>query len=264
LKIGEEKKHLELLNLCYSPWGDDQQWRRLYLQEGFDSTKNVLVVEENGEWGGGVTAWFREVLLARNKGVKAYIAGDGYVLPDHRGKGLYSFYMKTVNEMAKSRGSALGLGFISAYNLPPQKALPKIGFVDALIPSTEILVLNPERFFDYVLTEWTQEVQIPSAFEKMKFAIMVSFKSYKGKVALCKKFTIENGKLTQLSTPSLLETAKDKTDLRVNTDIETLAEVIKQFNFGRKKLLFALLAAIINGRLSLRFSFKLLKALIRL
>jgi len=60
LKRGEEKKHFEMLNLCFKLWGSEEKWRRLYLQPGLDATKNVIVVEENKEWIGGATAWFRE------------------------------------------------------------------------------------------------------------------------------------------------------------------------------------------------------------
>ena len=264
LKLGEEKKHLELLNLCHNPWGDEQRWRRMYLQEAFDITKNVLVVEENGEWAGGVTAWFRDVFLAKEKTVKTYVAGDGYVLPSQRGKGLYSFYMRAVNEMAKERGATLGFGFISAYNLPPLKALPKIGFTEALFPVTKILVLNPERFLHYIITEWTREFQIPREFEGMKFVITISFRTYKEKVTLCKRFTVKNGKLVEPSAISPSKAVKERIDLRIATDMETLTKIASEFNGGKRRLFFALLASLLKRRISLRFSFRLFKVMMRL
>jgi len=264
LRPSEEKKHLDLLNLCHNPWGDEQRWKKMYLQEAFDLTKNVLVVEENGEWAGGVTAWFRDAFLAKDKTAKAAIAGDGYVLPNQRGKGLYSFYMKAVNKMAKERGATLGIGFVSAYNLPPLKALPKIGFAKALFPVTKILVLNPEKFLNYMINESTREFQFPKEFERMRFQVTVTFNSYKGKATLCRNYIIEKAKLLESCSQSPSQNSKDKTDLQITTDIETLTKIVKGFNAGKNRLLFTLCIAILRRRLRLRVSFRLLKTMIHL
>lgn len=257
LRPGEEKKHFEMLNLCYNPWGDEEKWKRLYSQEGFDRTKNVLVVEEGEEWIGGVTAWYREALLKNGQKVRVYVAGDGYVLPKHRGKGVYSTFMRAVNKLSQERGASLGVGFVSIYDVP-FFALEKYGFADVFYPKTRILVVHPEMFFEFVIKQF-REIELLRRFEGMKIKLAISLDTLTEKCIVARQFIVRNGKLHGLSpTPSL--DLNEKMDLELYTDIKTLIQSFRTFHLRKKTLFLFLLVGILRKRLKVRFSLRFFRA----
>lgn len=257
LKLGEERKHFEILNLCFNPWGTEERWKRFYSQEEFEAPQNVLVVEEDGKWIGGVTAWFREAFLKHDKKVKVCIAGDGYVHPEHRGKGVYSTFMRAVNKLGQERRASLGMGFISLFDVP-FIALPKYGYTDVFYPTTRILVLHPKRFLNFLIKE-LENAELPRKFDGLRVKLTVSFKSPKGRHMISEIFKLKNGKLSKVAALSPNETSR-KIDLQIYADIETLMKTFERF-FLRKKTLFPFLVLdIFRRRLKIRFSFKFLKA----
>lgn len=258
LKRGEEKKHLELLNLCFNNWGDEGKWRRLYTQPGFNLHQNVLVVEEHGEWTGGVTAWFREVILKQGTKVKVYIASDGFVHPNHRGEGVYSTFMRSANEFAQRRGACLGLGFISIYETP-YFALPKYGFIDIFHPKTKILALHPEKFLKYSTTQ-AKKISLPKKFENVRLKLSISFKLLAEKREVTEIYQIEKGQLTRVC-----DEAEDaeKIDLLIRTDIGTLLSTFRHFYLRKRNLFFSLFFNLLTGRLRIRFSLNFVKTLLR-
>jgi GNAT superfamily N-acetyltransferase len=258
LRHDEKKKHLDMLNLCHRPWGSEAKYRRLYSQEGFDVTKNVVVIEENGKWLGGVTGWFRQVFAKGDRMVPAYCSGDGYTLPNHRGKGVSTLALRTLQRMAAERGVALGFGFISTFNIAYRIALPKMGFVDAFYPETKVIVLNPDKFFDYIVTERLKEIQLPRKFESMKIALTVSFVSQKQKIMIKRAYEVKNGSPEQIRVEAE-PPKRQKMDLQIAADIETFARVFSYLYSGRKFYL-SLLKFLLLRKMRLRFSLKLLKA----
>ena len=259
LRRGEEKKHFEMLNLCFKPWGSEEKWRRLYLQPSFGATKNVIIVEENKEWIGGATAWFREASLRENRKVKVYIAGDGYVHPNHRGKGVYSTFMRGLNKLARKKGASLGFGFVSVHGTP-FIALPRYGFVDIFHPATKILILNPENFLQFIITQM-QNVDFPKNFEGLRLKLLVSFVVPKGKHAISRTFHVKKGKLREL--PSRVGDIKN-IDLRVKTDINMLLKISSYFYLKKKTLFPILFIAFLRRRLAFRFSLNFLRMILRL
>ena len=204
LRRGEETTHFSMLNLCYNPWvGDEDDWRRRYvLHPNFDFTENVLIVEENGEWAGGGTAWFREALLKNNEKIMVYGAGDLYVHPDHRGKGIYSTTMRSLNQLAQKKGAVLGFAFPSIYGLAAI-VLNKYGFSDVLCPMTHVLVLKPEKFFQFLISK---KAIFPEKFNGIKFKLTVSFETPNGKRKITEAFQLEKGQFSKLKeTPKKLE-----------------------------------------------------------
>lgn len=263
LKQGEEKNHLEMLNLCFNQWGNEERWKRLYHEPDFDITKNVIVVEEDGKWVGGVTAWFRKAFLKSGKKIEVYMAGDGYSVPAYRGKGVYSTFMKSMSKIAQKRGVALGFGFINVYNVP-FAALPRYGFVDVFYPITKILVLNPEKFIDYVVKS-IQNISFPRNFEGVKLKLIVSMTALQRKTTVSKEFQIVKGKLYELvENPA----ERESVDFVVETDITTLLNLsfysAKYLYTKEKTLFFVLLIALLRRRLKLRFSSVFLKAILKL
>lgn len=256
LRLGEEKKHYDLLNLCFKPWGSERKWRRLYFQHGFDITKNVLVVEEAGEWIGGVTGWFRAAFLKESIKTKVCIAGDGYVHPNHLGKGVYSTYMRSFSDFARKEGASLGIGFISIYGVP-HIALPKYGFVDVFHPRTKVLVLNPEKFLQYVIAK-VEDVDFPARFEGIRIKLTISLNSIKGKFSGSRVFQLRNRKLCQIN-----DVIDEKIDLEVSTDICMLFDILRCFIFSRRTLFPLVLLNCLKRRLRLRFSLELLKRILR-
>lgn len=258
LREGEERKHFETLNTCYNPWGKYEEWNRRYKQfPEFDLTKNVLIVEESGEWAGGATAWFREAFLSNDKKISVYEAGDLYVLPAFRGKGIYSMAMRSLNEMAQKRGAVLGFGFPSVYGVAAT-ALPKYGFADVFYPVTKILLLKPERFLGYFLSR-LEEFVVPPKLNGLKIRLIVPFDKKNARV-VSKMFHVENGQLKEVE-----DTAEvGKIDLTIKAEIELLNKASSLFYRRKKTLYLHLFFALLRRRLGFRFSLRFLKAFLGL
>ena len=257
LRRDEEKKHFDMLNFCFNPWGSEEKWRSKYCQEGFDISENVTVVEENGEWIGGCTAWFRDAFLKRNRKVKVQLSGDGYTLPHHTGKGVYATCVQSTRDPACKNGACAGFGFVTLYG-GPFVSLLKLGYVDLFHPTTKILVLNPEKFFQYICLQ-AEYVHLPEKFEGIMLRMFVSIKYLKGTVRLCRVFQIKDRKLWELA-----GITDKKTDLQISTDIETLFKFFRYFHFRRKIAFLVLLVAFLRGRFRVRFSLKFLKTILGL
>lgn len=244
LREEEAMKHFDFLNLCYNGWGPHTLWRRNYSQPGFDLTRDVIVVEDNGEWAGGGTSWFR-YLLINEKRVKVYIAGDLYTLPEHRGKKIYLLTMKALNQVAREREAAIGFGFISRKEIP-FVALQKIGFVDMWYPTVKIKVLHPEKLLSRI-----GKVDFPRKFEGISIKLIIA---HDGKNIGKQTFLVANGKLQEL------EESK-KADLTIKSDLRTLLNVYN--NVGKGRLLPIVIKAILKRKLSLKFSFRFLHTLLK-
>ena len=255
LRQGEETDHFNMLNLCYGPWGSEEEWRRRYaLHPDFDATENVVIVEENGEWAGGGTAWFREALLKSNKKIMVYGAGDLYVHPDHRGKGIYSTAMRSLNHLAKKKGVVLGFAYPSIYRLPSM-ALPKYGFVEVFYPMTHVLVLNPEKFFQFLISR-ARKAFLSEKFNGLKFKLTVSFDTPKGRYEVTDDFQVEKGQIHESKDAQ----EKGRMDLTVKAEVGVLLRLVSGFYLEkRRSLLLFVLAALLKRRLKFRFSLRFLK-----
>lgn len=255
LKRGEETVHFNMLNLCYDPWGSEEQWRRRYtLYPSFDFTEDVLIAEENGEWAGGGTAWFREALLKNNKKIVVYGAGDLYVHPDHRGRGIYSTAMRSLNQLAQKKGAVLGFAYPSIYRIPAI-VLPKYGFAEVFHPMTHVLVLNPEKFFQFLISR-AKKAYFPEKFNGIKFKLTVSFETPNGKSEITEAFQLEKGQFSKLKEAH----DKEHMDLSVKTEVDVLLQLVGAFYLGKLPLLLSVLAALLRGRLRVHFSMKFLKS----
>lgn len=247
-----------MLNLCFEPWGKIEEWKRVYVNfPGFDLTKNVLIVEENGKWVGGGTAWLREAVLKNGKKLLVYLAGDLYVHPDHRGKGIYSIAMKNLNKMASQRGAVLGFAFPSIYRVPTI-ALPKYGFVGIKYPVTKVHVLNFERFIDFLLLRLTK-AYLPKIFDSLKIKLTISFDSLEDKCEANRFFELRGGQFNKITEQT--EAIKDF-DLMIKTNLSILLKIVSSFYLSKKKFLSVSLIAILRRELKVRFSKKMLKALL--
>ena len=255
LRRGEEIAHFNMLNLCFDPWvGDMDEWRRRYvLHPDFDFTENVVIVEENGEWAGGGTAWFREALLKNNKKIMVYSAGDLYVHPDHRGKGIYSTAMRSLNQLGQKKGAALGLTFVSIYRLPAI-ALPKYGFVGMFYPKTHVVVINPEKFFQFLISR-AKKAYFPEKFSGIMLKLTVSFNTPTGKREITEVFKLEKAQFLEVKNGSY----KKHMDLTVKAEVGAFLRIVGAFYLGKRHLLLSVLAALLKGHLRIRFSVKFLK-----
>lgn len=252
LRKDEQKNHLDMLNFCFNPWGDEEKWRSKYCQEGFNIDEDVMVVEENEEWIGGCTAWFREAFLKENKKVKGQLAGDGYALPSHTGKGVYITCVESLIEPARKKGASLGFGFVTIYG-GPFRSLLKTGYIDLFHPTTKMLILNPEKFFKYMVAQ-AKYVRLPSKFECLKVKLLISMKCLKGKAKVCKTFEIKNRRLCELASIS-----DEKIDLKISANIETLFKIFRYLHFKKKLLFVVLLTAFLRGRFTFRFSLRFVR-----
>jgi len=258
LKHGEEAAHLNVLNLSFDPWGTEEEWERRYLlHPDFDVSENVVIVEGNGEWAGGGTAWFREALLKSNKTVRVYGAGDLYVHPHHRGKGVYSTAMRSLNQLAQKKGSTLGFAYPAIYRVP-SLALPKYGFVTVFYPMTHVFVLNPEKFFQFLVSR-AKKAYFPEKFNGMLFKLRVLFKTPDGKREIAGLFRIEEGQLSDSGAQT-----KRHADLTVKAEVETLMQIISAFYLRRRALILTVFSVMLKRQLGVRFSVRFLKAFLGL
>lgn len=255
LRRKEEAAHFDMLNLCYNPWGSEEEWRRKYvLYPGFETTENVLVLERNGEWAGGGTAWFREALLKSEKKIVVYCAGDLYVHPAHRGRGVYSAAMRGLNQLAQKKGSVLGFAFPAIYRLPAI-ALPRYGFVEVFRPMTHVFVVKPEKFFEFLISR-AKKAYLPSKFNGIKLKLTVSFDTPKGKQVVTDTFQVEEGQISE----SEEQPDRGHVDLAIKTEISVLLKIVSSLYLGKGALIISLLAALLRGRVRLRFSTRFVRS----
>ena len=258
LRHGEERKHLEMLNLCFNPWGSEKDWKKRYVQfPNFDATANVIVVEENGKWAGGGTAWFRDALLSNGKQTMVYTPGDLYTSPDFRGKGTYSTAMTSLNKLARDRGATLGFAFPSIYRIA-SLALHKYGFTDIFYPKTRIFVVNYEKFIDYILSH-VREAYLPRKYNNLKLKLVVSYRSKAISNEVSKTFRVVNGQLQELGE---VNNESENYDLTVKTRLDTLLKVSSRFYLGKRSFVWAAITALLQRRLGIRFSMKFLRILV--
>jgi GNAT superfamily N-acetyltransferase len=258
LHLGEEKRHLDILNLCFGNWGDEEKWKKMYVQPGFKVTENVIVVEDDGKWAGGGTCWFRDAFFKNDKEAKMYVAGDLYVHPEHRGKGVYSTAMQSLNEIARKRAAFVGIAFPSISAIP-SAALPKYGFHEIFRPSTWIYVFNPEKFLRYLFSE-VEKMYVPEKYEGLKLKLQVSFALPQGKHLVTRMFRIAQGRLHELTDEP---TEERKFDLTIKTNIETLMRIYSDFYLKKRTLTPSLIWALLTRRVTARFSLSLLKTILR-
>jgi GNAT superfamily N-acetyltransferase len=259
LKHGEETAHFNILNLSFDPWGNEEEWRRRYiLHPDFDVSENVVIVEENGKWSGGGTAWFREALLKNHKKVLVYGAGDLYVHPDHRGKGVYSTAMRSLNKLAQKKDAALGFAYPAIYRVP-SLALPKYGFAAVLYPMTHVFVLNPEKFFQFLISR-AKKAYFPEKFNGMKFKLTVLFNTPHDKREVTGVFRIEKGELYEIDESQ----EKEHVDLTVRAEAGTFVQITSAFYLKRRALLFSVFSVLFQRHLRVRFSLRFLRAFLGL
>jgi GNAT superfamily N-acetyltransferase len=259
LKHGEETAHFNVLNLSFDPWGTEEEWKRRYLlHPDFDVSENVVIVEENGEWAGGGTAWFREALLRSNKTIRVYGAGDLYVHPDHRGKGVYSTAMRSLNQLAQKKGVTLGFAYPAIYRVP-SLALPKYGFATILHPMTHVFVLNPEKFFNFLVSR-AKKAYFPEKFNGMMFKLRVFFKTPDDTREITRLFRIEKGQLLELNGAQ----TEGRADLTVKAEVGTLMQTISAFYLRKRALISTVFPSLLKRRLGVRFSVRFLRAFLGL
>lgn len=253
LRKGEGARHFKMLNLCFNPWGSKADWKKRYANfPNFDPSKNVVVIEDKRKWAGGGTAWFRDAILKNNKRIMVYEAGDLYVHPNHRGKGIYSTAMRGLNGMAQKRGAVLGFAFPNIFGVA-NIALPKYGFTDVFCPITRILLLKPERFFEYFLSR-LEEFVLPKKFEGLKIKLVV-FLDKKSTRTISKIFHVKDGRLRELKSSA----DSDRLDLTIKSDLDLLTKTSSLLYRQKKKLYLYLLLALLSRRLSIRFSMRFLR-----
>ncbi len=231
----EAEKHLAMLNKCFAPWGNRQEWENKYKRE-HDITKNIFVVEEEGKWIGGGSALWRRVLISE-KEVRAYIPSDLYTLPEHTGKGVYSTAMKALNDYATNENTALGIAFISLRETP-YKALPKYGFTDVFYYDTYIKILKPESFIHLIDRE---NIRFLEKLGKIYLNIITDAEN-----VLLK---IENGIIHK--TDEAVEV-----DIVIKSDFNTLFSLYSSTFKGKVRLVIETTLALLRRKLSVRTSLR--------
>ena len=257
LRSGEEKKHLEMLNLCYGFWGDEERYKRFYSGEA-----RALIVEEEGKWIGGGTVSFLEAFLKEERKVKVCISGDAYVHPKYRGQGVYSTCVRARDRLAQEKDASLGISFTSIYNIP-FFALQKHGFINVFHPATKILVLHPQRYFDFLIKQ-LKDVEFPEKLEGKTVELTVFLKSFKGQHKVSEVFQVKNKKLEKVTVSNLTRKLAQKVDLQISADIETLEKTLRRFHLRKKSRFPLLFVDIMRRRLKLRFSARMLKTILSL
>jgi hypothetical protein len=182
-----------------------------------------------------------------------YGAGDLYVHPGHRGKGMYSTAMRSLNQLAQKKGAALGFAYPSIYRLPAM-ALPKYGFVETFYPTTHVLVLNPEKFFRFLVSR-AKKAFFSEKFNGIRLKLIVSFNTPKGRRQISEKFLVENGQINELQATR----EKEHFDLAAETEASVLLRLVSGFYLGRRGLLLFVLSNLVKRRLKVRFSIRFLK-----
>jgi len=249
LRPGEEMRHLELLNKCFGWWGGVDRWNRKYKEPGFDITRNVFVVEINGEWAGGRTLWFREAVLKNGARVLVSIAGDAYVLPEHRGKGIYSTLVRAFKKISKERGAVFNISFNAPLSVPG-KALPKYGFVPLFVPSA-ILILNPSRYLNVTLNALEGSL-IGREFEGLRLRIMVYSRDG---VKISRSFLVKGG--------SLKSTREEPPyNVCVICSLEAFFRIYEFMVTKNRRLLALLIGDLLLGRLKVRLDMRAITAVV--
>ena len=244
LREEEQGQHLSMLNLCFEPWGSKETWENKYKQPGMDVTKSVLVVEEDGNWIGGVSSWVRRMLIGDNR-AKVWLGGDAYCHPDHVGKGVYSAAMKAYRKMVLAdRDGALSLTFVSRRELPFE-VLQKHGYCPILYPATKIKLLKPEK--------------LANLLDGRKLRILEKLQGTSIRIATeCGDilFVVKEGQLTRVA-----HTARP--DIVVRSDLQSLFRVYGRSIEGKRALVASAIVMILSGRLSVRVAFRSMPRLIR-
>jgi predicted N-acetyltransferase YhbS len=229
IKLEEVAKHLDMLNQAYAPWGSKVEWDSKYTQPGFKPAENILVVEEDGQWVGGGTAWYRDAIV-NGKRVKVYMPGDLFTHPEHGGKGIYSTSMRGLNKLAREKGATLGVTFPSPRGLP-YRVLPKYGFYDIYRPRTKIKLINPARLI--------------SMLEHEKISILQRFEGSKIRLK-----TPSETVLFEVKESSLKHVSKiHNVDISIRSDFLTLFRIFARYQEGKWQLMLAAMRAMLSGRL---------------
>jgi len=244
LREEEQGQHLSILNLCFDPWGNEEAWERKYKQPGVNVTKNILVVEEDGKWIGGLSLWVRDILIT-GKRAKVYLGGDVYCHPDHVGKGVYSAATKAYRKMVVAdRDAALSLTFVSKQELP-FGALQRHGYCPILYPATKIKLLKPERLANLL------DGRELKMLERLQGAnIRIATKS--GDLL----FVVKDGHLRRVA-------QTERVDIVVRSDLQSLFRVYGRSMEGKRALVGSAMVMILTGRLSVRVAFRSIPRLIR-
>ena len=229
IKPEEVARHLDMLNQAYAPWGSQAEWENKYTQPGFRPTENILVVEEDGKWVGGGTAWYREAIV-NGKRVRVYMPGDFFTHPEHRGKGVYSTSHRGLKKLAREKGAALGVTFPSPRGLP-YRALPKYGFCDIYRPRTKIKLLNPARLIPMLEHE---KIGILQKFEGKRIRLVTP-----AEVVL---FEVKDSSLKRVA-------EIPKADISIRSDFPTLFRIFARYQEGKRQLVLAAMRAVLSGRL---------------
>jgi len=232
----EVLRHLEMLNRAYSHWGSQQDWENKYIQPGFKTTENIIVVEENGEWVGGGTAWYRDAVIGKKR-VRIYMPGDLFTLPEYSGKGVYSTSMRGLNKMAQENKAVLGITFPAVGGLP-YRALPKYGFYDVFHPHTKIKLLRPEKLLPLLEQE---KIGILSKFEGKHIRLITPD---------CQiSFVVKDSALKRVD-------RETKPDITIKADFNTLFGLFVSYRGGRQKFLKSAVGAVLGGRLWVKTSMR--------
>ena len=229
IKPEEMAKHLDMLNQAYAPWGSQAEWENKYTQPGFRPTENILVVEEDGKWVGGGTAWYRDATV-NDRRVRVYMLGDSFTHPEHGGKGIFSTSTRGLNRLAKERGVALGVTFTSPRGLS-YRALPKYGFYDIYRPRTKIKLLNPARLIPMLVHE---KIGILQKFEGKRIRLVTP-----AEVVL---FEVKDSSLKRVS-------EIPKADISIRSNFPTLFWIFARYQEGKRQLVLAAMRAVLGGRL---------------
>ncbi len=234
LKPEEYNAHLAMLNLAFAPWGSQEDWAHKYTQPGFDPARNVLVAEQDGEWIGGGSAWFREALI-NGKKVPVYLPGDLYTHPEHQGKGVYSMAMKSLNSLGKERGAVLGMTFPSLRAMP-YHALTHYGFCDVFQPSTKIKLLRPAGLIELLADE---RISILHKLEGKHIKLAVDSDVF--------WLQIKDSALVRIA-------AVEHPHIFVISDFTTLFRLFAAYRRGKFALVSSAVGALLSGKLRFRSS----------
>jgi hypothetical protein len=138
-------------------------------------------------------------------------------------------------------------------------ALPKYGFVEAFYPTTHVLVLNPEKFFQFLISR-AKKALFPEKFNGIKLKLTVSFDTPKGKREITERFQVEKGQIYELQATQ----EKEKMDLTVKTEAGVLLRLVSGLYLGKQGLLLLVLTDLLKRRLKVRFSIRFLKSFLGL